>query len=67
MVNRSKTDNMGLMAEKALKEAVKKALAEHQRLGVPAVFMQNGKIVYLLPSGKVVSTPPKTKLSKKHA
>ena len=45
MVSRFKTDKMGLMAEKALKEAVKKALAEHQRMGVPAVYMQNGKIV----------------------
>jgi len=66
MVGRSKTDKMGLMAEKALKEAVKKALAEHQRMGVPAVYMQNGEIVYLMPNGKIVKTPPYYKRSKKN-
>ena len=66
MTAHNKTDNLGRMAEKALREAVKKALDEHKRLGVPAVYMQNGKIVYILPSGKVVSAPPKTKLAKKH-
>ena len=65
MVSRSKTDKMGLMAEKALKEAVKKALLEHQRMGVPAVFMQNGKIVYLMPNGKIVAKPPLRKNAKK--
>lgn len=64
MVSRSKTDKMGMMAEKALKEAVKKALSEHQRMGVPAVFMQDGKIVYLMPDGKVVDKPGKYKKSK---
>jgi len=57
MVPRSKTDKLGLMAEKALKKAVKNALSEHRRMGVPAVFMQDGKIVYLMPNGKVVSKP----------
>lgn len=65
MVSRTKADKMGLMAEKALKEAVKKALAEHQRMGVPAVYMQNGKIVYLLPNGKVTEKPPIRKSIKK--
>ena len=65
MVSRSKTDKMGLMAEKALKEAVKKALAEHKRMGVPAVYMQDGKIVYLMPDGKVVAKPGKYKRAKK--
>ena len=65
MVSRSKTDKMGLMAEKALKEGVRNALAEHQRLGVPAVYMQNGKIVYLMPNGKVVTKPPVRKSAKK--
>ena len=54
MVPRSKTDRCGAMAEKAMKEAVKQALKTHQEKGVPAVFMQNGKMVYLLPNGKVV-------------
>lgn len=65
MASRSKMDKMGMMAEKALKEAVKKALAEHQRLGVPAVYMQNGKIVYLMPDGKVVDKPTSRKSMKK--
>ncbi|MBI5699626.1 hypothetical protein HZC35_04845 [Candidatus Saganbacteria bacterium] len=64
MVSRSKTDKMGLMAEKALKEGVKKALAEHQRMGIPAVYMQDGKIVYLMPDGKVVAKPGKYKKAK---
>jgi len=65
MVPRSKTDKMGLMAEKAFKEAVKKAIAQHQKMGVPAVYMQNGKIVYLMPNGKVVGKPPVRKSDKK--
>lgn len=65
MVPRSKTDKLGLMAEKALKEAVKHALNEHRRMGVPAVFMQDGKIVYLMPNGKVVSKPTARKSAKK--
>ncbi|NQU17936.1 MAG: hypothetical protein HQ564_07695 [Candidatus Saganbacteria bacterium] len=55
MVPRNKTDKIGAMAEKAMKEAVKKALERHQKLGVPAVFMKDGKLAYLLPNGKVVS------------
>ena len=65
MVPRNKTDKLGLMAEKALKEAVKHALSEHRRMDVPAVFMRDGKIVYLLPNGKVVSKPPIRKTVKK--
>ena len=64
MVPRNKTDKLGIMAEKAFKEAVKKALAEHQRMGVPAVYMQDGKIVYLMPDGKVVNKPGKYKKAK---
>ena len=45
----------GAMAEKALKEAVKKALERHMKLGVPAVFMKGGKMVYLMPDGTIVS------------
>jgi len=43
------------MAEKALKEAVKKALERHMKLGVPAVFMKGGKMVYLMPDGTIVN------------
>lgn len=45
---------MGAMAEKALKEAVKKAFKKHAQMGVPAVFMKNGKFFYRLPNGKIV-------------
>jgi hypothetical protein len=55
---------MGMQALKAFKEAVAKALKLHQRLGVPAVYMRRGKIVYLLPNGKVVDKPPVRKSSK---
>lgn len=58
MSSRGKADNMGLMAEKAFKEAVVKALEMHKKLGIPAVYMKNGKMVYLLPNGKEVETPP---------
>ena len=61
MVSKSKTDQFGVMAEKALKEAVKKALEQHRKKGVPAVYMKNGKIVYLMPDGKVVKKLPKRK------
>ena len=62
MVPRNKTDKYGAMAEKAMKEAVKQALKTHQEKGIPAVFMQNSKIVYLMPNGKIVT---KVKASKK--
>ena len=65
MVPRNRTDKLGLMAEKALKEAVKKALKQHQQMGVPAVFMKNGKIVYLMPDGRVVEKVKSRKKAKK--
>jgi len=60
MVPRKMTDKLGMMAEKALKEAVKDTLKEHQKMGIPAVFMKEGKLAYLLPNGRVVSKPPKS-------
>ena len=65
MVPRSKTDKYGAMAEKAMKEAVKAALKTHQQKGVPAVFMQDGKIVYLMPNGDVVNKPNGRRKTKK--
>lgn len=55
----------GKMAEKALKEAVKKALARHMKMGVPAVFMQGGKMVYLMPDGTIVNKVSDWKKNKK--
>jgi len=34
-------------AQKALKKAVKKAIARHEAAGVPAVIWRNGKVVQL--------------------
>ena len=64
MVPHSKTDKLGRMAEKALKEAVKKALEKHQRMNVPAVYMKDGKMVYLMPDGRELSRPPVRKNGK---
>lgn len=65
MIPRGKTDKYGAMAEKALKEAVREALKIHQQKGVPAVFMKDGKIVYLMPDGKVVEKVKGRKRAKK--
>ncbi|OGB89884.1 hypothetical protein A2625_05500 [candidate division WOR-1 bacterium RIFCSPHIGHO2_01_FULL_53_15] len=65
MVPRDKTDKLGQMAEKALKEAVKGALEQHRRMKVPAVYMRNGRIVYLMPDGRVVNKPNDRKSAKK--
>lgn len=53
-MGKKKVDRMGQMAEKALKGAVAKALEKHKRMGVPAVFVKDGKMVYLMPDGKIV-------------
>jgi hypothetical protein len=65
MVSAKKTDKYGVMAEKALKEAVKGAFKKHRQMGVPAVFMQNGKIVYLMPDGRIVERVTGQKRAKK--
>jgi L-aminopeptidase/D-esterase-like protein len=65
MVPQNKIDKLGRLAEKAMKEAVKKALDLHRRMGVPAVFMQNGKMVYLMPDGKVTSRVPRVGKARK--
>lgn len=65
MVPHEKTDKLGIMAENALKKAVKEALDQHRKMNVPAVYMQNGKIVYLMPDGKVVDKPSKRRNGKK--
>ena len=48
-----------LLAEKAFREAVVKALDFHARMGVPAVFIENGKMLYRLPDGTTVEKLPK--------
>ena len=54
-----KNDNPGFIAEKAFKEAVVKALDFHARMGVPAVFVENGVMLYRLPDGTTVEKLPK--------
>lgn len=61
----NKKGKYGAMAEEALKKAVKGALKLHQRMGIPAVFMKNSQLVYLLPDGTITSKAPKTKSLKK--
>ncbi len=40
-------DTLQANAGKALKQAVKKAIARHEAAGVPAVIWRNGKVVRL--------------------
>jgi hypothetical protein len=54
-MNKGLAEKYGKMAEKALKEAVKEAYKKHAKLGIPAVFMKDGKILYRLPNGSIVS------------
>lgn len=44
-----KTLSLGEKAEKALRSAVKKAITEHKRAGVPMVIWRNGKVVKIPP------------------
>jgi hypothetical protein len=40
---------LGEQVEKAFREAVRKSIERHRRLGIPIAFMQDGKIVVLEP------------------
>lgn len=46
-------NNQGKIAEKAMREAVKEAIEKQLKLGVPAVFMKDGKICYKMPDGSI--------------
>ncbi len=46
--------DQGRIAEKVMKEAVKEAIEEQLKRGVPAVFMRDGKICYQMPDGRIV-------------
>lgn len=39
-------------------EAVSKAKQENKRLGIPEYFMKNGKLYFVLPSGKITTRVP---------
>ncbi|MBU3934173.1 MAG: hypothetical protein KKH11_05875 [Candidatus Omnitrophica bacterium] len=41
-------------AEEALKSAVRKAIEEHKRSGVPLVIWQNGKMKLVAPTQKLI-------------
>lgn len=72
-MKKKKKSSIGLLAyqaEKALKEAVAEAIAEHRRNGVPIAIWRNGKVVVVPPDqiivqegqvGYVVSDKKRTK------
>ena len=45
--------NQGEIAEKVMQLAVKEAIEKQLKLGVPVVFMRNGKICYKMPDGTI--------------
>ena len=47
--------SLGQKAEKALKEAVRKAIEEHRRAGQPIVVWQDGKVAKI-PANKLKKT-----------
>ncbi len=47
---------LDIMAEKALREAVADALAEHKLRGHPIVVWRDGKVVFIPPEEIVVTT-----------
>ncbi len=53
-MNKKKELSASKLAEKALKEAVKKALDRHAKMGIPAVIMKNDKVCYRMPDGRIV-------------
>jgi len=51
---RKNQNNQGRTAEKVMREAVKEAIEKQLKLGIPAVFMKNGRICYKMPDGSLV-------------
>ena len=52
--NTSSNNLLAYQAEKALKEAVAEAIAEHKRKGIPVAIWRNGKVVHLQSDQKEV-------------
>lgn len=48
--------NQGKIAEKAMNEAIKEATDRQLKLGVPVVFIKDGKICYKMPDGTLSDT-----------
>jgi hypothetical protein len=62
--NRMKEMSLHIMAEKALREAVAEAIAEHKLRGHPIIIWQDGKVVSIPPEEIIVpmekrNRPPK--------
>ena len=52
---------LGEQVETAFRDAVRKAIERHRRLGIPIAFMQDGKVVILEPDSvapRPVGAPP---------
>jgi hypothetical protein len=52
-----KANLLAYQAEKALKEAVTEAIAEHKRKGIPIVVWRDGKVVEIAPDRIGVREP----------
>lgn len=48
-------------ALEALREAVKEALELHAKLGIPSVYMKDGKLCWLMPDGTETFYDPRKK------
>ena len=50
MATKKRKQSLGTLAIRALRQAVKGAVEEHRRLGIPLIVWRNGKVVRLSPS-----------------
>jgi hypothetical protein len=50
-------DHRWRQAEAAFKEAVRKAIERHRRLGIPIAYMQDGKVVIVEPEAITPTAP----------
>ena len=60
-VKKLNNDQQYLKAREILRianEAVSKAKKENKRLGIPEYFMKNGRLYFVLPSGKITTRVP---------
>jgi hypothetical protein len=57
---------MEVKVERAMKQAVAKAIEENKRLGIPVAVWQEGKVMHVKPEGPKVREPKTTyRVSKK--
>ncbi len=54
-MNEVPNDFDGKTLERIMNEAIKEAIERHLKLGVPVVYLRDGKIRYLMPDGTEVS------------